>query len=87
MRFYTQEHRYYCGIDLHARSMYLCILDNRGEVVLHRDLRTEPGRFIEAIKPYRDDIVVCAECMFSWYWLADLCAAENIPFVLGAHYT
>ena len=83
MRFYTQEHRFYCGIDLHARSMYLCILDNRGEVVLHRDLRTEPKRFIEAIKPYRDDIVVCAECMFSWYWLADLCAAENIPFVLG----
>jgi transposase len=83
MRFYTQEHRYYCGIDLHARSMYVCILDTRGEVVLHRDLRTEPGRFIEAIKPYRDDIVVCAECMFSWYWLADLCAAENIPFVLG----
>jgi len=83
MRFYTQEHRYYCGIDLHARSMYLCILDNRGEVVLHRDLRAEPGRFIEALKPYRDNIVVCAECMFSWYWLADLCAAENIPFVLG----
>ena len=83
MRFYTQEHRFYCGIDLHARSMYLCILDNRGEVVLHRDLRTEPGRFIEAIKPYRDDIVVCAECMFSWYWLADLCTRENIPFVLG----
>jgi transposase len=83
MRFYTQERRFYCGIDLHARSMYLCILDNRGEVVLHRDLRTEPGRFIEAIKPYRDDIVVCAECMFSWYWLADLCAAESIPFVLG----
>jgi transposase len=21
--------------------------------------------------------------MFSWYWLADLCAKENIPFVLG----
>ena len=54
--------------------MYLCILNNRGEVVLHRDLSTEPGRFTEAIKPYRDDIVVCDECMFSWYWLADLCS-------------
>jgi hypothetical protein len=21
--------------------------------------------------------------MFAWYWLADLCAAEGIPFVLG----
>jgi hypothetical protein len=30
MRFYTQAHRYYCGIDLHARWMYLCILDPKG---------------------------------------------------------
>ena len=27
MRFYTQAHAFYCGIDLHARWMYLCILD------------------------------------------------------------
>jgi hypothetical protein len=27
MNFYTQQQRYYCGIDLHARSMYVCILD------------------------------------------------------------
>jgi hypothetical protein len=26
MRFYTQQHRHYCGIDLHARSLYLCVL-------------------------------------------------------------
>ena len=26
MRFYTNQHRYYCGIDLHARSMYVCTL-------------------------------------------------------------
>ena len=27
MRFYNQPHRFYCGVDLHARTMYLCILD------------------------------------------------------------
>lgn len=26
MRFYTQQHQYYRGIDLHARKMYVCIL-------------------------------------------------------------
>jgi hypothetical protein len=26
MRFYTGQHQYYCGIDLHARTMYVCIL-------------------------------------------------------------
>ena len=30
MRFYTQQHKHYCGIDLHARSMYICLLDQAG---------------------------------------------------------
>jgi hypothetical protein len=25
MRFYNQQHRFYCGVDLHARTMYLCV--------------------------------------------------------------
>lgn len=84
MRFYTGQHRYYCGIDLHARTMYLCILDHgNGEIVLHRNLKCEPERFLRAIRPYRDDLVVGVECIFCWYWLADLCSQEDIPFVLG----
>ena len=42
-----------------------------------------PEAFLETIAPYRDDLVVAVECMFTWYWLADLCAAEGIAFVLG----
>ncbi len=45
----------------------------------HRRLR----RFSRLVAPYRDDLVVAAECMFTWYWLADVCAAEGITFVLG----
>ena len=26
---------------------------------------------------------MASECIFNWYWLADLCADEGIPFVLG----
>ena len=33
MRFYTTQHPYYCGIDLHARSLYVCILDDTGETI------------------------------------------------------
>ena len=83
MRFYTQTHRHYCGIDLHARSMYLCILDREGEVLLHRNMKTTPEAFLDAVAPFRDDLVVCVECIFCWYWLADLCAEEGIAFVLG----
>jgi hypothetical protein len=42
-----------------------------------------PQSFIKAIAPYREDVAVAVERIFTWYWLADLCAEENIPFVLG----
>jgi transposase len=83
MRFYTKQHRFYCGIDLHARTMYVCILNGDGEILLHRNMKAAPEPFLQAIAPYRADLVVCVECIFTWYWLADLCAQEGIPFVLG----
>jgi len=83
MRFYTESHQHYCGIDLHARTMYVCILDAEGQVLLHRNLPCDPERFLRAIAPYRDDLVVAVECIFTGYWLADLCAREGIAFVLG----
>jgi len=83
MRFYTQQHQFYCGIDLHARTMYLCILNQDGEILVHRNMPAGPEPFLKAVAPYREDLVVCVECIFTWYWLADLCAREGIPFVLG----
>jgi transposase len=83
MRFYTKQHPFYCGIDLHARTMYVCILDQAGETLLHRNMTATPEALLKAIAPYREQIVLAAECMFTWYWLADLCAEQGIPFVLG----
>ena len=83
MRFYTKQHPFYCGIDLHARTMYICILDQAGETLFHRNMPATPEALLKAIAPYHDQIVLAAECMFTWYWLADLCAEHGIPFVLG----
>lgn len=83
MKFYTKQHPFYCGIDLHADAMYVCILDAVGEIVVHKNIPTKPKAFLRLIKPYRDGLIVGCECMFSWYWLADLCADEGIDFVLG----
>jgi len=63
--------------------MYLCILNQAGAIVLHRNMKSEPESFLNAIAPYREQIVVAVECIFTWYWLADLCAREGITFVLG----
>jgi transposase len=83
MRFYNRQHRHYCGIDLHVKTMYVCILDAAGHVLLHRNVPATPEALRATVAPYRDDLVVAAECMFTWYWLADVCAADGIPFVLG----
>ena len=83
MRFYTNQHQFYCGIDLHARTMYVCILNQGGEILVHRNMPAGPDPFLKVIAPYREGLVVCVECIFTWYWLADLCAREGIPFVLG----
>jgi transposase len=63
--------------------MYVCILDATGQVLVHRDVKSNPAERLETVAPYREDLVVAAECRFTWYWLADVCAAEGIPFVLG----
>src|SRR6266511_2936401 len=83
MRFYTKQHKAYCGIDLHARTMYVCILNHGGEILVHRNMKANPESFLQVIAPYPDDLVVAVECMFTWYWLADLCAREGLAFVLG----
>jgi transposase len=83
MRFYRSEHQFYCGIDLHTRAMYLCVMDQSGKIHLHKNLLTQPDRFLAAVQPFRADLVVAVECIFTWYWIADLCQKENIAFVLG----
>src|SRR5947199_9328163 len=83
MRFYNQQHRFYCGVDLHARTLSLHVLDAQGKALLAQTLPTNPKAFLQAVAPFRDGLVVACECMFAWYWLADLCAAEGIPFVLS----
>lgn len=83
MKFYTKQHKHYCGIDLHARSIYLCILNQEGEVLYHRNIRAEAEQLLKAISPFREDLVIAVECMFCWYWIADLCAKEKVKFVLG----
>jgi transposase len=86
MRFYTTQHAFYCGVDLHARTMYVCVLDQAGKIRFHRNLPCRADAFLRAIEPFREDLVVGVECLFCWYWVADLCAAESIEFVLGHAY-
>ena len=83
MKFYNQQHKHYCGIDLHARSLYVCILDSEGKQVKHRNIKATPEALMKAIENFNDDLVIAVECMFTWYWVADFCEEHKIKFVLG----
>jgi hypothetical protein len=84
MRFYTKQHRFYAGIDLHARNLHLCVLDDAGNVVCDRKLPCHFDTLLQTLAPFRDGIVVGVECMFGWYWLADRCAEHQLPLGVTA---
>jgi transposase len=83
MRFYQPRTEFYCGVDLHARTMYICVVNRQGEKLLHCNLKCDGKRFLKLIAPYRESLTVAVECVSYWYWLADLCEDERIEFTLG----
>jgi hypothetical protein len=61
MRFYTKQHPFYCGIDLHARTMYVCILNHDGDMVVPRQRPPSPEALRKAMAPDREQIVSAVE--------------------------
>ena len=83
MKYYTKQHQYTCGIDLHAKILYVCILDSSGNILVHKKCKANPDVLLKLIEPYLDDLLIGVECMFTWYWIADFCEQHNIHFALG----
>ena len=67
--------------------MHVCVVDHAGSVVLDRNLPCHFESLLEALAPFRQDVVIGVECMFGWYWVADRCAEHNIPCVVGPRTT
>src|SRR4051812_24316638 len=84
MKYYTSTTEFNCGIDLHARQMYVCLMDPKGKKLVHTNIRNNDfAYFLKLVQPYRHDLTVCCECMFGWYWLADACEQAGLTFVLA----
>lgn len=87
MKLYQHQHSFYCGIDLHANAMYVCVVDAQGKKLLHRNFHTrDTDSFQHELAPFGrkpGELVVGCESTFNWYWLCDWCEAAKIPFVLG----
>jgi len=83
MNFYNNTHPYYCGIDLHARILYVCIIDQEGNTCVHKEIPADPEKLKQILKPYIGNIVVGVECMHCWYWVSDFCNDLGVDFILG----
>lgn len=84
MKYYISETKYNCGIDLHKKSMYICVVDRQGKKLLHRNIRgNDFDLFLKLVEPYRDDLTVVCECCNNWYWLSDACFDAGLEFVLA----
>lgn len=84
MNFYNPSTLFYCGIDLHARTIYICIMNKDRKILVHRQITNNAtDLFLKILQPYKHDLVIGAESTFAWYWLADFCADNDIEFILG----
>ena len=75
--------KFVCGINLHARQMYACVMNRSGEILFHRNMRTDFCQFKKKMQPFLPDLAVGVESTYMYYWLVDACRKEGIPFYLG----
>jgi transposase len=62
----------YSGIDLHSNNNVVVVIDEADRVVYRRRLPNDLGRVLEALEPYREELVgVVVESTYNWYWLVD----------------
>ena len=87
MKYYKTTTKYNCGIDLHTRCMYICVMDLDGNILVHRNIRNNDFNFfLKLVAPYRHDLTVTCESCFVCFWLADACEDAGIEFVLAHAY-
>jgi hypothetical protein len=63
--------------------MYVCILNQGGEIVVHRNMPPRPEAWLKNLAPYRDDIVIAVEGIFTWYWVLTCGPKKGCRLFLG----
>jgi len=84
MKPYVLKTSYACGVDLHSRQMYVCIMDKDGNIHKHCNIKgNNLDFFLKLLEPYLPDITIAVESTFNWYFLKDFCDSQKIPFMIG----
>jgi transposase len=77
------EAKFYCGVDMHAKTSYICILNQAGTIQLRRNIPNNFQMFKYFVKPYLPDLAIGVESTYNYYWLLDGCSDSGLRFYLG----
>jgi transposase len=62
---------FYCGIDLHSKKSYVCIIDKHGKKVKKENLNNDLSLILEFLEPFGKDVHIAVESTINWYWIVD----------------
>lgn len=62
---------FYCGIDLHAKSSQLCVIDERGGKIGEAKLKNDLFLILKFLEPYGKNTHIVIESTINWYWIVD----------------
>ena len=78
---------FYAGIDLHANSNVLAVLNDSGQLVCQRRLSNVVAVVIGELERFQSALVgVVVESTLNWYWLVDGLQAAGYPVHLADHF-
>ena len=83
MKYREINSQFYCGVDVHSKRSHVCILDNAGKKYVNKGIVNNFENFKEILDPFLPNIVAGCESTYTYYWLADGCHQDRIPFYLG----
>jgi len=63
--------KFYCGIDLHARDSFICIIDDSEKIHFKGKIPNRLENFIYHIGSFSPRPSVVVESTLNWYWLVD----------------
>jgi transposase len=74
---------YFCGIDLHATTCLLCIIDGSGEKVKEKRLCNEGQEILQFLAAFSPLAKIAVESTNNWYWLVDMLMDAGYDVVLA----
>ena len=63
--------KYYCGIDLHSRDCFLCVIDDNERILVSKKLPNDLKMILDQLCQFDSMPIVVVESTLNWYWLVD----------------